>query len=119
MKKNFGRVLSMCLAVTMMLTALSALNVSASETEVWQAPGALTAGEAVQMFKGITITPAEDNKKSSGATIEGIVFGQSFQGANNASVEKNGDEITMAGAAYKIETERSGYIAFASSLANG
>ena len=118
MKRKFGKALSLCLAVSMIFAVISSLYVSAAETEIWQAPGALTGGEAVQMFKGITITPAEDNKKSSGATVEGIVFNQSFQGSNNASVTKSGDEITMEGAAYKIETERSGYLAFASTLGN-
>ncbi len=122
MRKKLGQIVCMMLAAMMVFTIFAALPVSAAEVEIWQAPsGGLKANTAVKAFEGITITAAEDNKKSSGATVDGTKFDASYQAVNKAEVSKDesSGEITMTGAAYKIETERSGKLSVPVTLSNG
>lgn len=121
MKKKLGQVVCACLALMMVFTIFAAFPVSAAGEEIWQVKAAATKGQKIEIIKGITLEPAEDNKKSSGTEIGGIKFEASIQGATNASVTKDEatGEITMSGAAYKIETQRSGKLSIPVILANG
>ncbi len=118
MKKKFGQMLCMALAVMMVFTIFAAFPVSAAGDEVWQVKAALAAGNPVEMFDGITIEAAENNSFGKGAKVGDITFAGGIKAGNNAAVTKDSatGEITMKGAAYKIVTERTGKLAIAANL---
>ncbi len=117
MGKKLGRIGCMILALMMVFTTFAALNVSAADdVEVWKTSSTLTGGTTVQILPGIKITPAETfTAKTGAATVDSIQFSNYVIASNNGGVTANG----MVGSTFKIETERTGTIAFAAKLGSG
>ena len=120
MKKKFGQMLCMALAVMMVFTIFAAFPASAADTEYWQAV-ALKKDTPVQMFNGVNVTAAEDfSLKGAKANIDGHEFTDAIAGSGNGKVDQDPTTgaLTVSGCVLKIETQRSGHLDFGVKLDN-